>query len=457
MNKLILIISLFLVSSTTFSQISIRKENTKVSKRPPQYDSLRNNFTHYNSESLYDQKQYIGQELLFTPLTDKQKKMRLSTMVVSKYLFLTERIKETKLDHKPFAKSNMGIVLASYPEKYKQQEEQYLKKYNIETNIYHSYIVNYKEMLRDSDRTPKIINDYKKLENKSFLVLDVFGGYDVESKQVISPIGNQNITYLFYMLQDEMKDTVYLRLNRSFDNSEGKFIVQGFYDKNKEYYVGNSFVYRDVIHREYTIKKDRKDDNNYAKIINSDLVDAQHKEYYSTYEQNDRNQHLRDINTNEIVDRVNLSTWECVDLTLIISEDEYRLYYIMKNNESTEIKIPAGKLEKYGFVFKKTYEMEMKAKQLKVDELNKLQGEKEAKYKAFLMQKKQDLISKYGLKNGTKIFDGEVELGMTKEMCLEAWGSTNSKLTNNLIEIWIYSYGNSLSFKDDVLIQIVSL
>jgi hypothetical protein len=68
------------------------------------------------------------------------------------------------------------------------------------------------------------------------------------------------------------------------------------------------------------------------------------------------------------------------------------------------------------------------------------------------------ILKKYGKKNGTAILNGEVLLGMTKEMCRLAWGDqciVNKRTTAGLVvERWTYSSTQYLVFKNGVVTMI---
>ncbi len=79
----------------------------------------------------------------------------------------------------------------------------------------------------------------------------------------------------------------------------------------------------------------------------------------------------------------------------------------------------------------------------------------------YQIQQKQHLaycIKKYGAKRGKEIASGDVSLGMTKDMCREAWGEPkdiNQKISKGkTIETWHYSYRNYLIFENNSLITI---
>ena len=72
--------------------------------------------------------------------------------------------------------------------------------------------------------------------------------------------------------------------------------------------------------------------------------------------------------------------------------------------------------------------------------------------------RRQDLIKRYGKTYGQLIFEGKVRIGMTKEMCREAWGEPtdiNRTITKYSVhEQWVYSHSSYLYFDDGKLTSI---
>ena len=70
----------------------------------------------------------------------------------------------------------------------------------------------------------------------------------------------------------------------------------------------------------------------------------------------------------------------------------------------------------------------------------------------------QYCINKYGNEKGKLIANGKVTIGMTKEMCKDAWGTpidlhkTTTKIGTD--EHWYYSWKYSLHFENGLLIRI---
>lgn len=73
-------------------------------------------------------------------------------------------------------------------------------------------------------------------------------------------------------------------------------------------------------------------------------------------------------------------------------------------------------------------------------------------------QRRADLIANYGEEFGNMIAEKKIVLGMTKDMCYEAWGNPQDKYntTTSLgnTSVWVYNYKTYLYFYDGVLKQI---
>lgn len=90
------------------------------------------------------------------------------------------------------------------------------------------------------------------------------------------------------------------------------------------------------------------------------------------------------------------------------------------------------------------------------------QAEEEAKYQAMLEKEEQEykasLIKKFGRKNALLILDNIVQIGFTKQMCIESWGQPydiNRTITSGgTHEQWVYGIGRYLYFEGNILTAI---
>ena len=100
---------------------------------------------------------------------------------------------------------------------------------------------------------------------------------------------------------------------------------------------------------------------------------------------------------------------------------------------------------------------ELMAEQWRQEFEKKLKQEEEQR-KIQIAERSAAIIKKYGKHYGNLINEGYVELGMTKEMCTEAWGEPddiNKTITYGLVsEQWVYEGGSYLYFENNKLTAI---
>ena len=93
---------------------------------------------------------------------------------------------------------------------------------------------------------------------------------------------------------------------------------------------------------------------------------------------------------------------------------------------------------------------ELEQKKAREDRLLQEQKEEQEYY--------QMLVRKYGKTNAKLIKEGEVRIGFTKEMCIEAWGEpeyiNTSTTANGKIEQWVDGWFSYLYFKGNKLVTI---
>ncbi len=102
-----------------------------------------------------------------------------------------------------------------------------------------------------------------------------------------------------------------------------------------------------------------------------------------------------------------------------------------------------------------------KQREIEQEEARK-QAQEEAEYQAMLEKEereyKANLIKKYGKRNALLILENAVQIGFTKEMCVEAWGEPydiNRTVTRSGIhEQWVYDIGRYLYFDGNILTAI---
>lgn len=206
-----------------------------------------------------------------------------------------------------------------------------------------------------------------------------------------------------------------------------KWIVLGHYEKIKSLYLNKNFVY----------------------VGNKGYAD-----YY------DKQNNVINMETDTITKNIEVgSVWKCVDIqvkprnekdrmmldyrspiVLVFNNPKYGLHYCYlesstgrpyQNIDEQDMPLVCGK-----FQTKSYYDMATTAKN----------------------KRKLELAQKYGVSIADLIIQGKVQIGMTQEMCKEAWG--NPYNINRTIgefgtyEQWVYGSGQYLYFENSKLITI---
>lgn len=161
----------------------------------------------------------------------------------------------------------------------------------------------------------------------------------------------------------------------------------------------------------------------------------------------------------EIYSYAHLKYFICKDIDLSWSETEniYFEYfaYLEDSIKSTSFRVPINA------DFERRIVLAEVQRKKEAEEARK-QAEKEAEYQAMLEKEEREykatLIRKYGKKNALLILENAVQIGFTKEMCVEAWGEPydiNRTVTRNGIhEQWVYDIGRYLYFDGNILTAI---
>lgn len=266
----------------------------------------------------------------------------------------------------------------------------------------------------------KARTSYNAVAGKYFKIIEVL------DKTEISPFEGGG---LFVKLEErESKDVVYFDIYKYKDSEQyryAEYIIAGTFIKLQQRYLKQVFFLRD----------------------NEDA--------------------LKEINTGEMIPQRMGDEWQCTDVTFTADNGEYRVYsptLIFKNKEGKEVayvmngdinmnrlaRIYMSVPEKAAIDKAKASSDSLKAAQ------SKLNAERNAKEFA---QTKAEMISKYGEKYGTLIAENKVAIGMTKTMCVLAWGQpTNVNTTttaNGSRDQYVYrEKGAYLYFENGKLVTI---
>ncbi|MBP7808840.1 MAG: hypothetical protein KA163_06080 [Bacteroidia bacterium] len=293
----------------------------------------------------------------------------------------------------------------------------------------------------ENEHKYNFITDYKALAGKYFKIIDILDQTD----------GNKFKNHergLYLKLESkENRDIIYYRIVRVKEHlnesSSLPFILVGHFEKLKHLCLNKKF------------------------IAQKDL------------------QGITDINTGKTVSCKNGSEWNCIDITTIETKSNTYVIpvFILKDSLSNEIAV--GIEYKYeginasmeeDFRNKATLlakkqrleeETKRKEEELKkqIAEENKLKEQdiiqsknNTASNAAVKKEKRESLIKKYGAKNGSLIADGQVVIGMTKQMCIDAWGKPKeiNRTTGayGIHEQWVYNLKSYLYFENDILTTI---
>ena len=91
-----------------------------------------------------------------------------------------------------------------------------------------------------------------------------------------------------------------------------------------------------------------------------------------------------------------------------------------------------------------------------IEEYYRLKREKAKKEEE--ERRRKELIAKYGEVDGNHVADQKVAIGMTKEMCEDAWGKRHETYTTIregvTTDLWVYDYKTNLYFVNGKLTQI---
>lgn len=156
-------------------------------------------------------------------------------------------------------------------------------------------------------------------------------------------------------------------------------------------------------------------------------------------------------------------------LCAVIENDEIRFIAPIKHNPSDineedffkkhEIRLQGGPVLIPESVFDAEVQRLIRDEQAEIQAYEDAQKAAVAEKKAAKERRKAELIRRFGTESGAKIAQGQVALGMSKAMCLEAWGSpTNRQQAKTLTgtsEIWYYTRTDRrLVFANDKLVEI---
>lgn len=283
----------------------------------------------------------------------------------------------------------------------------------------------------------------------------------IEKKRIL----NRGTLPFWIMEHTDTGEKFYVELDRvvhqenvaNRDNKE--WLVVGHYEKIKQLYLNKDFVLVNNVEEDYThdgffiygsntpvqklpgklrtiwkcteVSAKKTADKKRCSPIVLVFENPEHCKYYIYNEQMDFGWERRGGYADNLFSKTYIKKYGSPKLALerFIEKNEYdRIYELDKNIRSTQAKIAAKKREAE----------------------SKLRNERNE-------QRKKELIGKYGEENGVRVYNGQIFLGMTKQMCIDAKGNPQKINKTTTIygtsEQWVY-YGLYLYFENGILTTI---
>lgn len=144
-----------------------------------------------------------------------------------------------------------------------------------------------------------------------------------------------------------------------------------------------------------------------------------------------------------------------VDIKNTGSNSPFYDYVVTLHNSNETIDLPLQKDTRSYITLAEEYREELRIKE---EERRKKESEYQARLANEEEEYKASLIKKFGRKNALLILDNIVQIGFTKQMCIESWGQPydiNRTITSGGIhEQWVYGIGRYLYFEGNILTAI---
>lgn len=179
----------------------------------------------------------------------------------------------------------------------------------------------------------------------------------------------------------------------------------------------------------------------------------------------DSNHYLReivDLKSGKVSKITKFDIFKCLDLQFLSTHSIFKQpYLILQNQFGEQFKVAfidyvgdspmfQRRLSLSDFYTSKQYDAILEVN--KNIEEHKRNREKEA------LLRREECIKLFGKTIGPDIAEGRIKIGMTKEMCIYAWGKPtdiNRTITRNTVrEQWVYDLGTYLYFENDKLVTI---
>jgi len=279
---------------------------------------------------------------------------------------------------------------------------------------------------RSDNSVPEYVSDYNSIAGKKFKISRYVGN---GSYELINEDNSDLVYYFGECTESPLLVVGYLEklkiiyLNKVFIYNQSHTLIDNVNGKTVDNVINSEWKCSDITLADYT-------DNQYQEItfILNNNSGNQIAVELPKFKRNfiDKIQHLQELENERIKEEK------------IKAQQEEIAKEQAEQEKKERIKEEARIAEQVKIADEKTDE-EKRKKIAALKEAEKVKNEKIAK-EEIKQKRKDDFIKKYGSKYGALIADGQVKIGMTKEMCIAAWGNPNEKnKQNTVLEKWIYN------------------
>lgn len=409
----------------TFAQITVRETSTqeKAVYKPKTFDSL-SNFT--QQKDLISYKQYIGYKLYFIPNSKKYKSQQKSADTLINFLFNKKETVLIKPGKIPFDDIYLSAVYKdpkvrkAHKEQYQREKDKYDATVDKEsTNAYSPYFIQQSIDKANGSIKGKIGTDPKTVSGKYFTILDIqaqkYGEKQYSKLESLEDL-DWRASLQVVLKNDQTKDTLYWQIDQARNIANYPFMIVPYFSKQKQLYLDKKLIA--------------------TKNFSTPVID---------------------VNTAQPVTIKNGDIYTCTDISFAdIEKSKYLTpMYFLKNDKGNEICFILGSFENEAFITEEVF-LKREAEKKKLDEQRKKEKlEEEKRHAQEQLAFKNECIKKFGLKMGTLVNEGNVALGMTKDMCIYAWGNpidvNTIQSTGRTTEQWVYNWDTYLYFENGTL------
>ena len=422
---LIASITILLFHCKTFAQITVREtavvDRTVV--KPKTFDSL-SNFR--QQKDLISYKQYIGYKLYLAPQSKKYKVVNPVADTIINYLFTNAPVVLTKPGKIPFEDARINAIYkdaknrSSHIIQYNKEKKAYDDTIDKETtNVYKPYYIYEATNKANGKITGQVATISKTVSGKYFTIIDIlakkYGDKQYSKLESLADL-DWRASLNVILKNDETRDTLYWQIDQARNIENYPFILVPYFIKQKQLYLDKKLVA--------------------TKNFNLPAID---------------------INNGEPVTIKSGDVFTCTDISFTDTEkNKYMMpMYFLKNVKGNEISFVFGSFEDDGFITEKEF-IRREADKKKLEEQRKkeqLANEKRQSQEKLAFR--NECIKKFGAKMGSLVCEGNVTLGMNKDMCLYAWGNpidiNTIQFARGTTEQWVYNWSTYLYFENGIL------